>query len=114
MLGAMALEASLSLLEEVGMQQVGNLLEERMQHLQQGLQRIPGVTLHSPLLAERRAGILTFSLNGWDKQALFARLREDQVICAQRGAGIRLSPHFYTNHAVIDQTLALLGQLAQS
>lgn len=113
MLGAMALEASLSLLEEVGMQQVGSLLEERMLHLQQGLQRISGIVLHSPLTAERRAGILTFSLDGWDNQALFARLKEHQVICAQRGAGVRFSPHFYTDHAVINQTLALLGQMAQ-
>ncbi|MGL4318116.1 MAG: aminotransferase class V-fold PLP-dependent enzyme [Pseudomonas sp.] len=113
MLGAMALEASLSLLEEVGMQQVGTLLEERMLHLQQGLQRIPGIALHSPLTAERRAGILTFSLDGWDNQALFATLKEQRVICAQRGAGVRFSPHFYTDHAVIEQTLALLGQLAQ-
>ncbi|HSC83040.1 MAG TPA: aminotransferase class V-fold PLP-dependent enzyme [Pseudomonas sp.] len=112
MLGAMALEASLSLLEEVGMSQVGNLLEERMLHLQQGLQRIPGIVLHSPLTTERRAGILTFTLNGWDNQALFARLKEQRVICAQRGAGVRFSPHFYTEHAVIDETLALLDQLA--
>lgn len=113
MLGAMALEASLSLLEEVGITTVAAHLEERMLHLQQGLQGIPGSCLHSPLLAARRAGILTFSLDGWDNQALFARLRAEQVICAQRGAGIRFSPHFYTDHAVIDQTLALLGQMAQ-
>ncbi|MBB2496386.1 aminotransferase class V-fold PLP-dependent enzyme [Aquipseudomonas ullengensis] len=113
MLGAMALEASLSLLEEVGMNTVAARVEERMLHLQQGLQGIHGANLHSPLLADRRAGILTFSLDGWDNQALFARLKAEQVICAQRGAGIRFSPHFYTDHAVIDQTLALLGQLAQ-
>ncbi|MBC9251329.1 class V aminotransferase [Pseudomonas alcaligenes] len=113
MLGAMALEASLSLLEEVGMQQVGIRLEERMQQLQQGLQSIPGIQLHSPLEPQRRAGILTFSLDGWSNQALFARLREQQVICAQRGAGVRFSPHFYTEPAVIEQTLALLRQMAQ-
>lgn len=113
MLGAMALEASLSLLEEVGMARVGEQLEERMQHLQQGLQRLPGASLHSPLDPRRRAGIITFSLAGWDNQQLFTRLRQEQVICAQRGKGVRLSPHFYTDHAVIEQTLALLGQLAQ-
>ncbi|MEK1907981.1 MAG: aminotransferase class V-fold PLP-dependent enzyme, partial [Pseudomonas sp.] len=113
MLGAMALEASLSLLEEVGMNTVAARVEERMLHLQQGLQGIHGANLHSPLLAARRAGILTFSLDGWDNQVLFARLKAEQVICAQRGAGIRFSPHFYTDHAVIDQTLVLLGQLAQ-
>ena len=113
MLGAMALEASLSLLEEVGMAQVAALIEARVLQLQEGLQRIAGVQLHSPLDPARRAGILTFSWDGWDNQALFARLRERQVICAQRGKGIRLSPHFYTEPAVIEQTLAVLDQLRQ-
>lgn len=113
MLGAMALEASLSLLEEVGMVQVAALIEERVLQLQEGLQRLPGIHLHSPLNPARRAGILTFSLDGWDHQALFARLREQQVICAQRGKGIRFSPHFYTDPAVIEQSLDVLSQLRQ-
>jgi cysteine desulfurase / selenocysteine lyase len=112
MLGAMALEASLSLLEEIGMPQVGAALQERMQWLQVGLQGIPGCRLHSPLNPLRRAGILTFSLDGRDSQALYQQLRDQQVICAQRGAGIRLSPHFYTQTQVIEETLQLLHQLA--
>ncbi|MGH8433739.1 MAG: aminotransferase class V-fold PLP-dependent enzyme [Pseudomonas sp.] len=112
MLGAMALEASLSLLEDVGMVEVGKALEERMQWLQEGLSRLPGISLHSPTDPSRRAGILTFSLAGWEKQALFEQLKREQVICVQRGAGIRLSPHFYTEARVIDETLQLLRQLA--
>ncbi len=112
MLGTIALEASLSLLEEVGMPQVEAALQERMQWLQGGLQAIPGCNLHSPLNPLRRAGILTFSLDGWSNQALYQQLRDEQVICAQRGAGIRLSPHFYTQDQVIEETLQLLHQLA--
>ncbi|MVW77063.1 aminotransferase class V-fold PLP-dependent enzyme [Pseudomonas xionganensis] len=111
MLGAMALEASLSLLEEVGMAQVAQGLNERIQALQDGLQRLPGCQLHSPLEPARRAGILTFSLEGWDNQLLHKRLLDQQVICAQRGAGIRFSPHFYTPEGVIEETLALVHQL---
>ena len=112
MLGTMALEASLSLLEEVGMHQVEAALQERMQWLQVGLQAIPGCRLHSPLNPLRRAGILTFSLDGWENQTLYQQLRDQQVICAQRGAGVRLSPHFYTQAQVIEETLQLLHQLA--
>ncbi|MGH8351923.1 MAG: aminotransferase class V-fold PLP-dependent enzyme [Pseudomonas sp.] len=112
MLGAMALEASLSLLEEVGMAEVGKALGARVQWLQDGLSTLPGASLHSPLNPARRAGILTFSLAGWENQALFARLKAEQVVCAQRGGGIRLSPHFYTEPRVIEETLALLRQLA--
>jgi selenocysteine lyase/cysteine desulfurase len=114
MLGAMALEASLSLLEEVGMQQVAQALAERVQWLQDGLVRIPGVQLLSPRNPLRRAGILSFRLDGWDNQALFERLRSEQVVCAQRGGGIRFSPHFYTDFRVLDETLALLRQMADA
>lgn len=113
MLGAFALEASLSLLEEVGMEQVASLLQERVQWLIDGIEALPGARLHSALDTERRAGILNFSLDGWDNQALYQRLREEQVICVQRGAGIRLSPHFYTSAQVIEETLVLLAQLAK-
>jgi len=112
MLGAMALEASLSLLEEVGMTAVENALQERMQWLLDGLGNIPGAHLHSAVKRQQRAGILTFSLDGWDNSALFSQLKQQQVICAQRGAGIRLSPHFYTEPRVIEETLSLLQQLA--
>src|SRR5690606_22489809 len=96
MLGAMALEASLSLLEEVGMVNVSHALNDRITHLQEGLLRIPGITLHSPRNPQRRAGIVNFTLAGHQQAELFKRLTAEQVVCAQRGAGIRLSPHFYT------------------
>ncbi|MBU3058428.1 aminotransferase class V-fold PLP-dependent enzyme [Pseudomonas indica] len=114
MLGAMALEASLSLLEEVGMDAVSLALADRVQRLYDGLTNIVGVSLHSPSDPARRAGILTFSLDGWNNQALFERLKAEQVICAQRGGGIRLSPHFYTEAQVIEETLALLHRLANA
>ncbi|WP_343572814.1 aminotransferase class V-fold PLP-dependent enzyme [Pseudomonas sp.] len=113
MLGAVALDASLSLLEEVGMEKVGALVGERVQQLQDGLARISGATLHSPLNPSRRAGILTFSLAGWDNARLLERLRAEQVVCIQRGAGIRFSPHFYTTEKVIEETMALIAGMAQ-
>ncbi|MED5610746.1 aminotransferase class V-fold PLP-dependent enzyme [Pseudomonas sp. JH-2] len=113
MLGAVALDASLGLLEEVGMPAVGTALAERVQALQDGLQRIPGARLHSPLQPKRRAGILTFSLDGWDNARLHERLKAEQVVCIQRGAGVRFSPHFYTPENVIEDTLAIIAALAR-
>ncbi|WP_312572448.1 aminotransferase class V-fold PLP-dependent enzyme [Stutzerimonas balearica] len=112
MLGAVALEASLSLLEEVGMHQVAASLNERMESLRAGLRQLPGIELLSPAQPERSAGIVTFRLAGSANQALFEQLRAEQVVCALRGGGIRLSPHFYTPAGVIDDTLALLRSLA--
>jgi selenocysteine lyase/cysteine desulfurase len=114
MLGTMALDASLSLLEEVGMDEVNQALAERVERLQTELSVMRGVQLLSPAEPTRRAGILTFRVAGWENPALFERLKEEQIVCALRGGGIRLSPHFYTPHAVIDQTLAVVrGLLAK-
>ncbi|WP_313305641.1 aminotransferase class V-fold PLP-dependent enzyme [Stutzerimonas balearica] len=112
MLGAVALEASLSLLEEVGMHQVAASLNERMEWLRAGLRQLPGIELLSPAQPERSAGIVTFRLAGSANQALFEQLKAEQVVCALRGGGIRLSPHFYTPAEVIEETLALLRSLA--
>ncbi len=112
MLGAVALEASLSLLEEVGMHQVAASLNERMESLRAGLRQLPGIELLSPAQPERSAGIVTFRLAGSANQALFEQLKAEQVVCALRGGGIRLSPHFYTPAEVIEDTLALLRSLA--
>lgn len=111
LLGAMALDASLSLLEEVGMDAVRLALAERIDQLQQELGGMSGVELLSPADPARRAGILTFRIDGWDNQALFERLKKEQLVCALRGGGIRLSPHFYTRLEVIEQSMAVVRGL---
>ena len=112
MLGAMAMEASLSLLEEVGIVQVAQLIEERVQWLQDGLSALPGIVLHTPLNPARRAGIFTFSFEGKDTQAVYQQLKARNVVCIPRGPGIRFSPHFYTEKRVIDETLAIVAEVA--
>ncbi|MFJ2445912.1 aminotransferase class V-fold PLP-dependent enzyme [Pseudomonas sp. NPDC087626] len=113
MLGAMALEASLSLLEEVGMQTVATLIAERVQWLQDGLGAIAGITLHSPLNPARRGGIFSFSIDGIDNQVVYETLKAQQVVCIPRGPGVRFSPHFYTEKRVIDETIAIVAAIAQ-
>lgn len=107
MLGAHALEASLSLLEEEGMAQVAAALQDRVQRLIDGLGE-RGATLLSPAEPQRRAGIVTFSLPEETPAQTFQRLRQAGVVCAERGGGGRFSPHFYTDYSVIDRALALL------
>lgn len=112
MLGTMALEASLSLLEDVGMEAVEKAIAERILWLEEGLSAIPGVRLHTPKNPEKRAGILSFSLDGIANAHVFEHLKQEQVVCVQRGPGIRFSPHFYTESRVIDETLAIVRTLA--
>ncbi|MCO7594078.1 MULTISPECIES: aminotransferase class V-fold PLP-dependent enzyme [Pseudomonas] len=112
MLGACALEASLSLLEDVGMDVVARHLEQRIEQLHQGLAAIPGVRLHSPANPARRAGIVTFSLDGHDSEDIYRALTAERTICALRGSGVRFSPHFHTEERSIDEAIQQVRALA--
>ncbi|UVL17864.1 aminotransferase class V-fold PLP-dependent enzyme [Pseudomonas sp. B21-044] len=112
MLGACALEASLSLLEDVGMALVAEQLELRVEQLHQGLLAIPGVQVHSPADPSRRAGIVNFSIDGQANVDIYRALNNNGVICALRGPGVRFSPHFYTDQRLIDEVLCQIRQLA--
>jgi selenocysteine lyase/cysteine desulfurase len=110
-LGTMALEASLGLLEEVGMAQVAELIQARVDQLITGIEQIPGGRVHSPLAPERRAGIFSFSVDGQDNLALHKALMAKGVVCIPRGKGVRLSPHFYTSEQAVADALAIIDQL---
>ena len=112
MLGAVALEASLSLLETVGMEQVAQQLQERIQYLHHELPRIPGVQLLSEPSPSRRAGIVTFRLQHRDNAQVFKELTQQQIVCAQRGGGIRFSPHFYTPINILKESVRAIKQQA--
>ncbi|MBM7333850.1 MAG: aminotransferase class V-fold PLP-dependent enzyme [Alcanivorax sp.] len=107
MLATHALDASLSLFEELGMDRVEAALADRVAHLHQGL-AARGAELLSPADPARRAGIVTFRLPGEAPTDTRARLHAGGVVCAERGGGVRLSPHFYTDYSVMDRALALL------
>ncbi|CRI62909.1 Aminotransferase class V [Thiocapsa sp. KS1] len=111
LLGIHALEASLSLIEEVGIGQVWSRLQERTAHLIEAIDR-HGLELLSPRTPERRAGIVSFRVPGTPSSELYAGLMQRRVLCAQRGGGIRFSPHFYTPVEVIDRALGEVLEIA--
>jgi selenocysteine lyase/cysteine desulfurase len=117
LLGAHALEASLSLLQEVGIEQVARAISERVERIVQ-LVDAHGLELLSPREPTRRAGIVTFRVPGVDQQALYRALMQRNLMCASRGGGIRFSPHFYTPEShltrAIELTLEAAGDLQRS
>ncbi|WP_111656745.1 aminotransferase class V-fold PLP-dependent enzyme [Isoalcanivorax indicus] len=107
LLAVHALSASLSLLLEVGMDSVGDAVLARSTWLDTALRACGRGQVLSPAAPERRAGIVTWRPEE-PLDACFTRLRDAGVVCAQRGGGIRLSPHFYTDHTVMERAVALL------
>lgn len=108
LLGIHALEASLSLLQEVGLDTVASAIEHRVNRLIDLLDQA-GFEILTPRAPARRAGILTFRIPDarFEPTALWRALLARGLVCAPRGGGIRFSPHFYTDEAVLDQALAI-------
>ena len=111
MLGIHALAASLSLIEEVGMAQIEDRVLANTARLREGLERIPGTVILSRREAGRRAGILVFRIEGRDSVGLHGELVKRNVLCAARGGGIRLSPHFYTPRQKIDKAIEIISAI---
>lgn len=110
LLGAHALEASLSLLAEIGMDEVWRRLQARTEHLI-ALIDARGFELLTPRDPERRAGIVTFRVPGESSAQLYQALMARRVLCAQRGGGIRFSPHFHTAFETLDRAMAILDEI---
>lgn len=107
MLGIQALEASLSLIEEIGMQAISESLAANIS-LGIDLVRRHGFELLSDSNPARRSGILTFRVPGIDQGRLYREVMQRGVVCAQRGGGIRFSPHFHTGSEDMERAFALL------
>lgn len=108
MLSIHALSASLSLLLEVGMEEVETRVLDNSRFLQQQLSQLPDVELITPLENNRFAGIVTFRSASKDEELLYQRLHARKLFCAQRAGGIRFSPHFYTPRTRLETALQLL------
>lgn len=109
MLGIHGLSASLSLFEELGCKEIEATLNAKVSRLMAGLANIDRVRLITPPDPRRRAGIVSFLIEGADCQALHRRLLENQVMCACRGGALRFSPHFYTPDQDVDKALDILS-----
>jgi len=104
-----ALSASVSLLLEIGMEKVEETLNQKVEYLLAKLSERPEITILSAQAPERRAGIVTFIHADIPSAKLYSHLKSSQVICAQRGGGVRFSPHFYTPLAALDRAMSLIA-----
>ena len=98
-----ALHASISLLLELGMQQVEEKVLGNVQSLITLFNSLADITILSPQNMQQHAGIFTFRKQGVDNQKLYQFLVDKGAVCALRGGGIRLSPHFYNHSSQFEQ-----------
>ncbi len=108
MLGIHALSASLSLIEEIGIDNVSNNIINNSSYIIDNVNNIPSAKFISPTNKPDYAGIVTFEIEGLDMPDLYSKLMKNKVICAYRAGGIRFSPHFYTSQKTIDKSLEIM------
>lgn len=108
LLCAHALSASLSLILDIGVDRIHDEIAAKVARLERGLEAL-GLACLTPANPARRAGIMTFEPRTPQTECWRA-LMADGVICAPRGGGIRLSPHFYTPDTVLDRALERISQ----
>jgi selenocysteine lyase/cysteine desulfurase len=111
MLGIHALSASLALLEEVGMDTVAARVLANSAYLMEALSALPDIEILTPRQSGRYAGIVSFRHGRVAAAELHQRLLARNVICAQRGGGVRFSPHFYTSRMQLEAAVAAVAEV---
>jgi len=107
MLGIHGLNASLSLLLEIGMENIETIILENSSYLISKMLEhddLDLITLNQP---DRYAGIVAFRHKTIEPNELYSYLRKQGIICAVRGQGIRFSPHFYISNDGLGKSLKL-------
>ena len=107
MLGIHALSASLSLLLEVGMDNIEKQVIERSDFLKTIITDHPQLELLSNRISPFKSGIVVFKHRTIANEVLYKSLQQNGVVCALRGGGIRFSPHFYNNFDEIERAVQM-------
>ena len=106
------LHASMTLFQEIGLDKIHKALSNNIGQLVSGLSEIPEVKIlskHNNL--HRQSGIILLQHDKMDSAALYKLLMDNNIFCAMRGGGVRLSPHFYTSTSDLDFVLELFLHL---
>jgi len=108
MLGIHAWSASLSLLLEIGMENIERRVLENANYLINKINAHPDLTLLTNQKSSLKSGIVLFKHTQIDNTKLYKHCQSNGVVCALRGGGIRFSPHFYHSKAELDKAIDII------
>ncbi|MEW5755913.1 MAG: aminotransferase class V-fold PLP-dependent enzyme [Pseudomonadota bacterium] len=107
MLTIHALLASLSVHHELGMARIEQELLDNTAYLIELIDNESTLDVISARQPGRYAGIVTFRHKHIEPAILHQNLLRQGVICAQRGGGVRYSPHFYNSRELLERAVKL-------
>ena len=108
--GLYGLKAAIALLQEVGTATVAARVLRLTAHLMAGLET-KGYRVITPKADSSRAGIVIFESPRHAPAEIDELLRDERIITAARGSGVRVSPHFYNTELEIARLLEVLPVL---
>ncbi len=105
--GIAGLKGAVDFLMEQGIDQIAARILALTDLLYDGI-KAKGYTVISSREPQDKSGIITFRHPSIPSGQLVAQLREKNIIGAERGDHIRLSPHFYNTEEELEQVLSIL------
>lgn len=108
-IGCYGLNASLDLILEVGLPEIGRAVQARADQLAAGAEAA-GFVLYCPREHRNGSGIVSIRKPGVDSTTLVRRLKDRNIIAAPRQGWVRFAPHFYISPDDIGFVLSELNQ----
>ena len=102
------LEASLKLLNEVGIPRIHAYLETLTDHLCEQLRNMDYQVVSSRRAGEKSQIVCIRHTAGLSPMDLYAHLKKRNIITAPRGDRLRISPHFYNTIVEMDEVVQAL------
>ena len=106
--GCYALRASMNLLLEIGIDQVGSAVAQRANQIAEGI-ATAGFELLGTRTQETGSGIVSFRKPNESYLTTIRRMKEHKIMAAPRQGWVRVSPHFYTTPRNIEALLEVIA-----
>lgn len=110
-----ALDQAFTFHQTIGKSRVTQRISELNQQLKQGLVKIPGITLHTPMSQDLSAGIVCFEVAGMSPEQVVTALRRRGIVASVTPYATqyaRVAPGLLNSPAEIETVLAEIHALA--
>ena len=108
--GLYGLKSAVDLLLDIGIPTIEGRILELTKRLIGGLEA-KGYRVNTPKTDSDRAGIVIFESEQHTPSEIYEKLHAEKIITAERGSGVRVSPHFYNTASEVERLLEVLPDL---
>ncbi|GMR05880.1 MAG: aminotransferase class V-fold PLP-dependent enzyme [Gammaproteobacteria bacterium] len=111
-LGIRAFAASLSLINDIGIDRIERRILGHTELMHEIINKSSNLEAIYRDIASMKSGIVTFKHSNCPAPQLFKYLREQNIMCAERGGGVRFSPHVYNTDEEIISALKMANDFS--